>query len=91
MYDLFSYAKHASSLNDPGAFIISKLKTLVENIQKGNPGYSIHNLIDMKRVFKKVEMIPDYMFSGESSKREIGRKEQIKFDFARYKNVRYSV
>ncbi|MFD1926497.1 replication initiation protein [Sporosarcina siberiensis] len=82
IHTLFEYTRNAETINNPEAFIISKLKSLVENVLKGKTGIEIKDIINIRKQ-QKVERLPDWWFEGEKSKREIERKQQIQFELGR--------
>ena len=79
---LFSYTKNAETINKPDSFIISKLKQLVENVLKGKTDIQMKDLINIKDNNRR-EMLPDWWFDGERSKREIERIKEIGFELGR--------
>lgn len=79
---LFDYTKSAETIKKPDAFIISKLKQLVEIVLKGNTNIKVKDLINIKDN-KRIDLLPDWWFDGERSKREIERKKQIAFELGR--------
>ncbi len=86
VHELFNYTKHAATIKNPEAFIISKLKILVEKVVKGNTNISVQDILDFKGNKTRVENLPDWWFEGEKSKREKERKEQIAFELGRLGN-----
>ena len=86
---LFSYTKHAETIKKPDAFIISKLKILVESVLNGNMDVQSKDIINIKDN-NRMELLPEWWFEGERSKREIERekrenerKKQIEFELGR--------
>lgn len=86
--DLFSYTRNATSINNPEAFIVSTLKKLVDNLQKGNTNVSVNNFIRNKG---NHDIVPDWYFDGERSKREVTMKEKIKFELTRLENTNLTI
>lgn len=79
---LFEYTRNAETIKNPEAFIISKLKLLVESVLKGKTGIEIKDIINVRKQ-QKIERLPDWWFEGEKSKREIERIQQIQFELGR--------
>ncbi len=87
---LFNYTKGAISINQPEAFIISKLKQLVDNVLKGNTTIQAKDLLNIKDNNRR-EMLPDWWFDGERSKREIERKKQIEFELTKLEDSKITL
>lgn len=87
---LFMYTNGSPTIKQPEAFIISKLNQLVENVLKGNTDIQVKDLINIKGD-NKVEVLPDWWFEGEASKRVSERKKQIAFELERLGDSRLTL
>lgn len=79
---LFGYTKNAKTIKQPELFIISKIKQLVDLMLQGNITTKFKDLIKIQGNFQQ-EVLPDWWFEGEKSKKEIERKKQIEFELTK--------